>query len=78
MKFSSKKGVNVNCFNNNIINVNSSDICKSIVKIILTVAISSFFVAFAYRLLTVSDGVFSSILEKVLETINSGIDCVIH
>ncbi len=78
MKFSSKKSGNVYCFYNNTINVNSSDICKSIVKIILSVAICAIFIAFAYRLLTVSDSVFSSILEKLLEAINSGIDCVSH
>ena len=78
MKFSSKKSGDVNLFFNNTINVNSSDICNSIVKIILAVAFCAFIIAFAYRLLTVSDSVFSSILEKVLEDVNSGIELVLH
>ena len=74
MKFSSKKSGDVNLFSNNTINVNSSDICNSIVKIILAVAFCAFIIAFAYRLLTVSDSVVQSILEKWLETLFSGIE----
>ena len=53
--------------------INGDDATKNIVKIILTVAFAVIPIAIGCRLLTVSDSVVQSILEKWLETLFSGI-----
>lgn len=73
MKISSKNCGNVYNITNNI-SVNGDDATKNIVKIILTVAIAVILFVVAYRLLTVSDSVIQSILEKMLEIVFSGIE----
>lgn len=73
LKFSSKNCGNVYNITNNI-SVNGDDVTKNIVKIIFAVVTAVILLVVAYRLLTVSDSVIQSILEKMLEIVFSGIE----
>lgn len=76
LRISSKNCGNVYNITNNV-SVNGDDVTKNIVKIVFAVAIAIVIIVIAYRLLTVSDSVIQSILEKMLEMVFSGIE-VLH
>ena len=78
LKFSSKNCGNVVYNVTKNISIDGDKVTKNIVTIIFAVAIviipMMIFGVIAYRLLTVSDSVIQSILEKWLETSFSGIE----
>ena len=81
LKSSSKTKGNIIVLGNNN-RIETGDKSNNIVKIIFAVAfgigILAISFAMAHRLLTVSDSVVQSILEKMLDTLFSGIEMLLH
>ena len=81
LKSSSKTKGNIIVLGNNN-RIEPGDKRNNIVKIIFAVAfgigILAISFAMAHRLLTVSDSVVQSILEKMLDTLFSGIEMLLH